>query len=125
MPASESVSFMCERAMFKLMKQKVRAALPRWLLTGCTLLELPVVTANAQQITGTPGSPCATTTIGGHEIPPSPQKFEGEIERNAVQSAPYWPGHIVRPKGAPNVLLITTDDTDLGVSSSFHGARRS
>jgi len=108
--------------MFRLMKQAVRAALPRWLLTGCALLELSVVTANAQQIAGTRGSPCAATTIGGHEIPPSPQKFEGEIERNAVQSTPYWPGRIVRPKGALNILLITTGDTDFGVSSTFRGA---
>ena len=108
--------------MFRLMKQAVRAALPRWLLTGCALLGLPVVTGNAQQITGTPGFPCATTTIGGYEIPPSPQKFEGKIERNTVQSTPYWPGRIVRPKGAPNVLLITTDDTDFGVTGTFRGA---
>jgi|SRR5215831_6755506 len=108
--------------MFKLMKQAVRAALPGWLLTGCALLELPVVTANAQQITGTSGSPCATTTIGGHEIPPSPQKFESKIERDAAQSTPYWPERIVRPKGAPNVLLMTTDDADFGVSSTFRGA---
>jgi hypothetical protein len=107
--------------MFKLMEQAVRAALPRWLLSGCGLLELSMVTANVQQITGTPGSLCATTTIGGHEIPPSPPKFEGKIERNAVQSTPYWPGRIVRPKGAPNVLLITTDDTDFSVSSTFRG----
>jgi arylsulfatase len=108
--------------MFKLMKQAVRAALPRWLLTGCALLELPVVTPNAQQITGTSGSPCATTIIGGHEIPPSPQKFEGKIERNAVHSTLYWPGRIIRPKSAPNVLLITTDDTNFGVSGTFRGA---
>jgi arylsulfatase len=28
---------------------------------------------------------------------------------------------VVPPKGAPNVLLIMTDDTDFGVSSTFGG----
>ena len=67
--------------------------------------------ALAQQITGTPGSPSATTTIEGNQLPPPPPKFEGKIERNAAQSTPYWPMRVVPPKGAPNVLLIMTDDT--------------
>ena len=97
--------------MFKLMKQAVRAALPGWLLVGCALLLLPALTAQAQQTSGVPGSPSATTTIEGNQLPPPPQKFEGKIERNAAQSTPYWPARVVPPKGAPNVLLIMTDDT--------------
>src|SRR5262245_11231325 len=112
---------MWRRAMFKLMKQAVRAALPGRLL-GCALLVLPAVTANAQQTTGTPGSPSATTTIEGNQLPPPPQKFDGKIERNASQSTPYWPARVVPPKGAPNVLLIMTDDTGFGVSSTVGGA---
>jgi arylsulfatase len=75
----------------------------------------------AQQTIGVPGSPSATTTIEGNQLPPPPQKFEGKIERNAVQSTPYWPARVVPPKGAPNVLLIMTDDTGFGVSSTFGG----
>jgi arylsulfatase len=90
-------------------------------LVGCALLTSPVVTAHAQQTTGTPGSPSATTTIEGNQLPPPPQKFEGKIERNAAQSTPYWPARVVPPKGAPNVLLIMTDDTGFGVSSTFGG----
>jgi Sulfatase len=74
-----------------------------------------------QEVTGTPGSPSATTTIEGGELPPRPQKFEGKIERNAAQSTPYWPMRVVPPKGAPNILLIMTDDTGFGVSSTFGG----
>ncbi len=77
--------------------------------------------AVAQQVTGTPGSPSATTTIEGSQLPPPPQKFEGKIERNAAQSTPYWPMRVVPPQGAPNVLLIMTDDTGFGVSSTFGG----
>ena len=76
---------------------------------------------SAQQITGTPGSPSATTTITGNQLPPPPQKFEGKIERNAAQSTPYWPARVVPPKGAPNILLIMTDDTGFGVTSTFGG----
>jgi arylsulfatase A-like enzyme len=77
--------------------------------------------AQAQQTTGTPGSPSATTTIEGSQLPPPPQEFKGKIERNAGQSTPYWPMRVVPPKGAPNVLLIMTDDTGFGVSSTFGG----
>jgi len=77
--------------------------------------------ALAQQITGVPGSPSATTTIEGNQLPPPPQKFEGKIERNTARSTPYWPARVVPPKGAPNVLLIMTDDTGFGVSSTFGG----
>ena len=88
-----------------------------------TFLAIPIAaaSAHAQQINGTPGSPSATTTIPGNQIPPLPQKFEGKIERNAAQSMPYWPMRVVPPKGAPNVLLIMTDDTGFGVSSTFGG----
>jgi arylsulfatase len=75
----------------------------------------------AQQTTGVPGSPSATTTIDGAQLPPPPQKFEGKIERNAAQSTPYWPARVVPPKGAPNILLIMTDDTGFGAPSTFGG----
>ena len=77
---------------------------------------------SAQQTSGTPGSPSATTTIDGKQLPPVPDtRFGGKIERNAIDSTPYWPPRIVPPKGAPNVLLIMTDDAGYGVSSTFGG----
>src|SRR5262249_30217694 len=75
----------------------------------------------AQQITGTPGSPSATMTINGEQLPAPPPKFEGVIKDTAPQSKPYWPARIVPPKGAPNVLLIMTDDAGFGVPSTFGG----
>jgi hypothetical protein len=42
----------------------------------------------AQQITGTPGSPSATTTIDGQQLPPQPPKFGGVINENAKDSTP-------------------------------------
>ncbi|MGD9592562.1 MAG: sulfatase-like hydrolase/transferase, partial [Candidatus Berkiella sp.] len=73
------------------------------------------------QTTGEPGSPGATTTISGEQLPSEPQKFKGKIERNAANSKPYWPARIVPPKGAPNVLLIMTDDVGFGAPSTFGG----
>jgi arylsulfatase len=68
-----------------------------------------------------PGSPGATTTIDGRYLPPPPQPFRGEINLNAYQSKPYWPARVVPPKGAPNVLLIMTDDVGFGAPSTFGG----
>jgi len=78
--------------------------------------------ARAQvQATGTPGSPSATTTIDGKQLPPPDPKFGGVINPSAVDSKPFWPPTVVPPKGAPNVLLIMTDDQGYGVTSTFGG----
>jgi arylsulfatase A-like enzyme len=73
------------------------------------------------QTTGTPGSPSATTTIDGKQLPPPDPKFGGVIKDSAVDSKPWWPPTVVPPKGAPNVLLIMTDDQGYGVCGTFGG----
>jgi arylsulfatase A-like enzyme len=78
-------------------------------------------TARSPQESGTPGSPGATTTISGEALPPPPGKFGGIIKESARDSKPYWPPRVVPPKGAPNVLLIMTDDQGYGVSGTFGG----
>ncbi len=80
----------------------------------------PPVTA-APQITGVLGSPDATTTISGKQLPPPPPKFGGKIERNVAQSKPWWPPRVVPPKDAPNILLIMTDDVGFAAPSTFGG----
>jgi arylsulfatase len=85
------------------------------------ILLLAVVTASAQQTTGVPGSPSATTTIDGKYIPNPAPPFAGKINLSAVDSKPAWPPTIVPPKGAPNVLLIMTDDQGYGITSTFGG----
>src|SRR5262245_3933346 len=92
-------------------------ALTLGLLVGTALS--PV--AEAQETSGVPGSPSATTTIDGRYLPPAPQPFGGEIGLDAKGSKPYWPAQVVPPKGAPNVLLIMTDDAGYGVASTFGG----
>ena len=78
-------------------------------------------TAYSQQTTGVPGSPSATTTIDGKYIPNPAPPFRGVINLSAVDSKPAWPPTIVPPKGAPNVLLIMTDDQGYGITSTFGG----
>jgi arylsulfatase len=77
--------------------------------------------AQAQQINGTPGSPDATMTISGKQLPPPDPRFGGVIKDVAKDSKPYWPPTVVPPKGAPNILLIMTDDQGYGVYSTFGG----
>ena len=73
------------------------------------------------QTTGTPGSPGATTTIDGKQLPAPDPKWGGVIKGDALSSTPWWAPRIVPPKQAPNVLLIMTDDSGFGVPSTFGG----
>jgi arylsulfatase A-like enzyme len=77
--------------------------------------------ASAQQVTGELGSPNATTTIPGNQLPPPDPKFGGVIKEKASESTAWWPPRIVPPKGAPNILLIMTDDEGFGAPSTFGG----
>jgi arylsulfatase A-like enzyme len=77
--------------------------------------------APPQETPATPGSPSATVTIDGKQLPPPPMKFGGVIQEDAKNSKSYWPPQVVPPKGAPNVLLIMTDDQGYGVTSTFGG----
>jgi arylsulfatase A-like enzyme len=77
--------------------------------------------AQTQQITGTPGSPSATETIDGNQIPVQNPPFGGIIKETLEGSKVWWPPRLVPPKGAPNILLIMTDDQGYGVSGTFGG----
>src|SRR4249920_1406649 len=93
----------------------------RLLLTSTALVLVGALPASAQDITGVPGSPSATTTIEGNQLPPPPPQFGGVIEKTAKESKPWWPPRVVPPKGAPNILLIMTDDQGYGVAGTFGG----
>ncbi len=57
----------------------------------------------------------------GSVLPRPDQPFQGKIGRTAKDSTPDFPKAIAAPKGAPNVLLIMTDDVGWGASSTFGG----
>ena len=91
------------------------------LISAASILAVNCASALAQQVTGVPGSPGATTTITGQQLPPPAPKFGGVIKDRASESTPWWPPRVVPPKGAPNVLLIMTDDQGFGAPSTFGG----
>jgi arylsulfatase A-like enzyme len=54
-------------------------------------------------------------------LPPQEPPFRGKIGRTVKDSTPDFPKEVQAPKGAPNVLLILTDDVGFGASSTFGG----
>ena len=77
-------------------------------LTGLTasVMLMSTVASSAQaqvQTAGKPGSPSATSTISGKQLPPPDPEFGGEIKEKASDSKAWWPPH--RPVFAGAGLL--------------------
>src|SRR6185369_1140441 len=91
----------------------------------CGMLAIAAATvassAHAQKIYGQEGSADATMSINGKQIPAPPLKFGGVLKEDVKDSKVWWPPRLVPPKGAPNVLLILTDDQGYGVPGTFGG----
>ena len=66
----------------------LKRALSAAVVAGAMLTAAVALPTMAQEITGTPGSPSATTTISGNQLPPPPPKFGGVIKENAKDSKP-------------------------------------
>ena len=90
-------------------------------LTAAALLGTALAGATEIEVTGKLGSPSATTTIDGKQLPAPQPKFGGVIKDNAVNSTQWWAPRVVPPKDAPNILFIMTDDAGFGVPSTFGG----
>src|SRR5229473_2592536 len=54
-------------------------------------------------------------------LPRPEQPFKGHVGRTVDESTKDFPQEVKAPKGAPNVLLILTDDVGFGASSTFGG----
>ncbi len=54
-------------------------------------------------------------------LPRPEQPFRGQIGRTPANSKPDFPKPIEAPRGAPNVVLILTDDVGFGAASTFGG----
>ena len=77
--------------------------------------------AAAQQLRGTPGAATAIEFPNSRVLPQPPAPFAGTISPSARDSTPAWPPTLGAPEGAPNVLLIITDDVGFGAPSTFGG----
>jgi len=65
---------------------------------------------------------CLGTAARAQDVlPPPPQPFKGKIGRTAKDSIPDFPREAAAPQGAPNILLIMTDDVGFAASSPFGG----
>ena len=58
---------------------------------------------------------------GASTLPYPDPPFKGIIGRTTENSKPDFPQPVSAPEGAPNVLLILTDDVGFGASSAFGG----
>jgi len=74
------------------------------------------------------GLAVATVALGysravlAQEVLPRPAPvFGGHIGRTAKDSTPDFPKEVEAPKGAPNILLILTDDVGFGATTPFGG----
>src|SRR5262245_60690594 len=54
-------------------------------------------------------------------LPKPEPPFEGKMGRTVRDSTPDFPKGVEAPAGAPNVLLILTDDVGFGATSTFGG----
>jgi arylsulfatase A-like enzyme len=67
-------------------------------------------------------APLLVAGLAAQEVLPQPQPpFQGKIGHTVRDSTPDFPKGVEAPKGAPNVLLILTDDVGFGASSTFGG----
>ena len=78
-------------------------------------LESKPASAQAQVAKGAAGPP------QGSVLPYPDPEFKGVIGRTTEDSKPDFPQPVSAPEGAPNVLLILTDDVGFGASSAFGG----
>lgn len=77
-----------------------------WSLLVCILSVTFVASQMTQAVetTGTAGSPDATTTIEGNQLPPPDPKFGGVIKQDALDSKAWWPPRVVPPRRRPTSL---------------------
>ncbi len=64
----------------------------------------------------------ASITAAAQGVLPRPeQPFGGKIGRTTKESKPDFPKEVQAPKGAPNILVILTDDVGFGATTPFGG----
>src|SRR6476619_2631286 len=94
------------------------------LLLTVLVLSLAIITACNQQQPKNETAASNNTAPGAFDrtvLPILPHPFAGTVDTNAAQSKPDFPVEISAPAGAPNVLIIMTDDVGFGASSTFGG----
>ena len=87
-----------------------KSALRRILTVSAGAMVLSLATqASAQQV---PTGPV---------LPAAQQPFKGKIGKSYSDSTASFPAPVAAPAGAPNILLVLTDDVGFGAASTFGG----
>ena len=71
------------------------------MLASASLLAISCAPSLAQQVTGVPGSPGATTTLDGKQLPPPPPNFGGVIKEKASSRRRGGPRASCRRRARP------------------------
>lgn len=88
------------------MEQKAHSKAMKWAAVGSVLAAATVIT---------------TAAVAQDVLPRPEPPFRGKIGRTIKDSKPDFPKEVRAPKGAPNILLIMTDDVGFGAASTFGG----
>lgn len=102
--------------------KRFTAVTRRFVMAGLSLATLAAIGTLGQEVEyGEKCSPAATVFPNSKQLPPPLKPFGGVINERAVDSKSCWPPKVVAPKGAPNILLIMTDDVGFAAPSTFGG----
>lgn len=92
------------------------------LLAATTLMLFIPGLAHGQSASGQVAPQTAADPAASVALPKLVPPFAGKIGTTWQQSTPDYPKALTAPQGAPNVLLILTDDTGFGHAATFGGA---
>lgn len=81
-------------------------------LIRCVLMLVLGVVIGRAEAAGVPGGPA---------LPAPAPPFTGRIGTTYLDSAPAFPVQRIAPRGAPNIVLILTDDVGFGAAGTFGG----
>ena len=85
-----------------------------------SMLAMAMTLASAPGMVGTAHATSSDTA--SRDILPVPvPSFSGTMEPSLRESKPVWAEKVKAPAGAPNILLVLTDDVGFGASSTFGG----
>jgi arylsulfatase len=93
-------------------------------ITCALALSLPAMAATKADATKN-AAPVATldrNAADGSVLPYPPAPFGGQTSLSPTQSKAQFPAQVKAPNGAPNVIVVLTDDVGFAASSTFGGS---
>src|SRR5215472_3594596 len=119
---SADPAFVASFAKGKVMSRNDREANSANQREGIRRRTLLLSTTSLVAASGIPATEPLAQAQQPQQILPQPESpFQGKIGRTVKDSTPDFPKGVEAPAGAPNVLLILTDDVGFGASSTFGG----